>query len=289
MADVERVPRRLRPALVASGLLLLVMAAAMMSGPRATRLPLPEVSRPGQPAPAEPLPAAPTFPTPTPLGPAELGQAPAWLTALVLVVACVVGAALLAGLVILLRLYVRRARGWRTPAQDVTVATGEAPSTTAEEVRAAVAAGLAALADDAEDPRPAVIGCWLRLETAAAAAGHERRPDDTPADLVARLLTSQRVSPQPLDELARLYRYARFAPGDVDEEMRVRARTTLTRIQGELLPREKDVPVRTAGVVGGSSALEAEGTRRGRELEPGEDAPPGDDPRRTEDPEGSVR
>lgn len=238
MADVERVLRRSRPVLVASMLLILVMVAAMASGPQATRLPLPEVSHPGQPAPAVSPPAAPMLPTPTPIGPAHGDPPPAWVSVLGLVLALVVVVGLLAAVVVLLRRYVRLPVGWRRPAPEVAATSEETPSGTGEEVRAAVAAGLEALADDAGDPRRAVIGCWLRLEKAAAAAGSGRRPDDTPADLVARLLGGHRVSEAPLHELAHLYRRARYAPDDVDEAMRAQAHATLTQIQDELTQAE---------------------------------------------------
>ena len=59
---------------------------------------------------------------------------------------------------------------------------------TAEDVVAALDAGLADLSDTDADPRRAVIACWVRLEQAAAAAGTPAQPGDSPTDLVARLL-----------------------------------------------------------------------------------------------------
>ena len=64
---------------------------------------------------------------------------------------------------------------------------------TAEELVAALDAGLEELSDADRDPRRAVIACWVRLEQAAAAAGTPRHPGDTPTDLVGRLLAEQQV------------------------------------------------------------------------------------------------
>ncbi|WP_084958213.1 DUF4129 domain-containing protein [Thermoactinospora rubra] len=96
-----------------------------------------------------------------------------------------------------------------------------------EQARAAVLAGLAEL-DEGDDPRRAVIACWLRLERAAAEAGVPRRVSDTPADLVARLLGGEGVEREALDELAGAYRLARYAPHDVPEELRATARRALS-------------------------------------------------------------
>lgn len=102
-----------------------------------------------------------------------------------------------------------------------------------EDVLAAVAAGLADLDDDG-DPRRAVIACWVRLESAAAAAGTPREPGDSPTDLVLRLLSSHDVSASALVSLADVYRLARYATHDVDTGMRDQARSALRRLQAEL-------------------------------------------------------
>ncbi|MBF9133751.1 DUF4129 domain-containing protein [Plantactinospora sp. S1510] len=106
---------------------------------------------------------------------------------------------------------------------------------TAEEVVAALDAGLVDLSDGDADPRKAVIACWVRLEQAAAAAGVERRPGDTPAELVTRLLGAGRpVSADVLAAFAEVYREARYATHTVDERMRAQARSALQRLRTEL-------------------------------------------------------
>ncbi|MFC6019459.1 DUF4129 domain-containing protein [Plantactinospora solaniradicis] len=106
---------------------------------------------------------------------------------------------------------------------------------TAEEVVAALDAGLVDLSDSDADPRKAVIACWVRLEQAASAAGVERRPGDTPTELVTRLLGADRpVSADVLAAFAEVYREARYATHTVDERMRAQARSALQRLRTEL-------------------------------------------------------
>ena len=239
MADVERAIRRAGPVLAVVVLLAVVMVTAIMSGPQATRLPMPG-GTPIARTPAAAPPAAPdvtaTFtPPPRP----EHTEAPTWVRVVLIVLGLLIALGLMLGIVQLVRRYAHvRIRPRR--AQPEIVATVEALDAPEEEIRAAVHAGLVELDDDAVDPRRAVIGCWLRLEAAAASAGTQRRPDDTPADLVGRMLAAHAVSAEPLEELAGLYRRARYAPGDVDEPMRAAARATLTRLRDELAHAQAD-------------------------------------------------
>jgi hypothetical protein len=108
------------------------------------------------------------------------------------------------------------------------------PPRTADEVVAALDAGLDDLTDTDGDPRRAVIACWLRLEQAAAAAGTPKRVGDSPTDLVSRLLQTHEVSADVLAALAEVYREARYATHAVDERMRAQARAALQRIRAEL-------------------------------------------------------
>ncbi|QSB17493.1 DUF4129 domain-containing protein [Natronosporangium hydrolyticum] len=91
--------------------------------------------------------------------------------------------------------------------------------------------------EDDQDPRRAVIGCWVRLTEAAEQAGVPRHRSDTATDLVVRLLRGQQVSESVLGEFAEVYRRARFASHPVDERMRQEARDALARLQGELAAR----------------------------------------------------
>src|SRR5262245_44268779 len=105
---------------------------------------------------------------------------------------------------------------------------------TAEELVAALEAGLEELSDADRDPRRAVIACWVRLEQAAAAAGTPRHPGDSPTDLVGRLLREQQVDAQVLAALLDVYRQARYATHTVDDQMRVQARSALERLRADL-------------------------------------------------------
>jgi hypothetical protein len=120
------------------------------------------------------------------------------------------------------------------------------PASHAAEVAAALDAGLDELSRSGSDPRSVVIGCWVRLEEAAASAGTPRHPSDAPSDLVLRLLAGHQISRPVLDRLAHqisrpvldrlaaVYLAARYSFGDVDESMRSAAVSALQRLRAEL-------------------------------------------------------
>ncbi|MEE6257551.1 DUF4129 domain-containing protein [Plantactinospora sonchi] len=178
-------------------------------------------------------PAAPTeLPaTPQPGEPGG-GYLPAWLQTAGLVFCGLVAAALVGALLwALVRDLLRR----RRTARPGRAKPRRSAAQTTEEVVAALDAGLVDLSDGDTDPRRAVIACWVRLEQAAAAAGVERRPGDTPTDLVTRLLRGGRpVSADVLGAFAEVYRAARYATHTVDERMRGQARSALQRLRAEL-------------------------------------------------------
>jgi uncharacterized protein DUF4129 len=115
-----------------------------------------------------------------------------------------------------------------------TLGARREPGSTADELVAALDAGLEELSDTDRDPRRAVIACWVRLEQAAAAAGTLRLPGDSPTDLVGRLLSEQRVDGNVLAALLDVYRQARYATRTVDDEMRRQARSALERLRADL-------------------------------------------------------
>lgn len=119
-------------------------------------------------------------------------------------------------------------------------------SQTRQQMREAVAIGLADLDDDDGDPRRAVIACWVRLEAAAARAGTKREPGDTSTELVTRLLQAHDVDAQVLGRFADLYRRARFAPHTVDPAMREQARDALRRLRDDLSTPARLVPAERA-------------------------------------------
>ncbi|BCJ52190.1 hypothetical protein Asp14428_36650 [Actinoplanes sp. NBRC 14428] len=124
----------------------------------------------------------------------------------------------------------RKRRGRRTGRR----AGPRAEARTAEDLVAALDAGLQELSDTDRDPRRAVIACWVRLEQAAAAAGTPRHAGDSPTDLVARLLAEQRVEAAVLTPFAGVYRQARYATHTVDDQMRRQAVSALERLRADL-------------------------------------------------------
>jgi hypothetical protein len=218
-------------------LVVLALAGAGWAAAGGTGLSGGELSPPAE----DPPPPQPPDATTTPAGPVpETGrpdeptpgiEMPGWLsglmTALVLAMtAGVIGLFLYVGARWLLTERVIRREITDQPAS-------QPPGAQAEQVRAALRAGLADL-DAGGDARRAVIACWLRLERVAAAAGTARMAADTPADLVARLLSAHRVSDRALARLADAYRLARYAPVEIAEELPAIAGQALREIDDQL-------------------------------------------------------
>jgi hypothetical protein len=218
------------PLLAVAALLAAGVAAAALSSPEVTRVPVPTERHQQPPAGAS---AAP--PTAGPTLPARLGhqiELPGWVDVL-LSGLCL---ALVLTVVGMLVWYVVRDRFLVRTAPLVAAEGRISPpvSTRTEDVVAALDAGLVGLSDQDADPRRAVIACWVRLEQAAAAAGTPRHPGDTPTDLVARLLGAHQVSQPVLDEFAALYREARYGTHVVDDRMRDAAVRSLGHLRAEL-------------------------------------------------------
>jgi hypothetical protein len=164
-----------------------------------------------------------------PSGAAAESGLPSWIGTAALVVVGIAGLVIIAllGWALIRDQMRRRARrtGRRAPPP---------PPRTADELVAALNAGLEELSDTDRDPRRAVIACWVRLEQAAAAAGTPRHPGDSPTDLVGRLLAEQEVDARVLAALLEVYREARYATHTVDDQMRAQARSALERLRADL-------------------------------------------------------
>lgn len=222
--------RRWWPLAAVVGLLFLTALAATRSTPQLDRIdpdPPPATSPPplfpggsqqtagGRPAPAE----------------AEAARGlPDWLGRAALVVLIIAGAVLVALVIYAL---IRDQMGRQARRSGRRAPVRSAPRT-AEDLVAALDAGLEELSDTDRDPRRAVIACWVRLEQAAAAAGTPRHPGDSPTDLVGRLLAEQRVDARVLAALLEVYRHARYATHTVDDQMRSMARSALERLRIDL-------------------------------------------------------
>lgn len=79
------------------------------------------------------------------------------------------------------------------------------------ELAVAISAGLAELdLADGGDPRDRVIRCYAAMERVLAATGTQRRPADTPGELLARAEAGGRVPAAEVATLTELFRRARF-------------------------------------------------------------------------------
>ena len=219
--------RRWWPLAAVIALLFFTAVAATRSAPQ-----LDQITRDEAPPTQPPL--VLTRPSATPglrQPPEPARHLPDWVgSAATVAVIVVAGAVLVAAVVVLVRDTLRRRQrrvGRRGAAQR------QQPRT-AEELVAALDAGLEELSDADRDPRRAVIACWVRLEQAAAAAGTPRHPGDSPTDLVGRLLNEQQVDARVLAALLEVYRQARYATHTVDDQMRRQARDALQRLRADL-------------------------------------------------------
>jgi hypothetical protein len=155
---------------------------------------------------------------------------PDWVGTIALVLLCVVGLIVL-GIVVFALM---REQAKRRAKRKGKLTRKQTQPRTADELVAALDAGLEELSDADRDPRRAVIACWVRLEQAAAAAGTPRHPGDTPTDLVGRLLAEQQVDSRVLAALLAVYRQARYATHTVDDQMRRQAVDALQRLRADL-------------------------------------------------------
>jgi hypothetical protein len=222
--------RRWWPLSAVIGLLVVAALAATRSEPQLER-----VNPAAEPSADDAPPLLPAEPLETPAGGAgstapSADGLPGWLGTAALVVLGIAGLVVITLVIwaIVRDQTRRRARrvGRRAPVTE--------EPRTAEDLVAALDAGLEELSDTDRDPRRAVIACWVRLEQAAAAAGTPRHAGDSPTDLVGRLLREQRVDAGVLAALLEVYRQARYATRTVDDQMRAQARSALQRLRADL-------------------------------------------------------
>ena len=125
---------------------------------------------------------------------------------------------------------------WHPPERPVAVEFETLPDATvvhalSEDVEAQVAAvGEGSV-------RNGIVGCWLRLEQAVAAAGCPRVPAETSSEFVVRVLKSLDLDPRAAGTLAALYREARFSEHELGEDKRTAARTALLSLHEDLRTR----------------------------------------------------
>ena len=113
---------------------------------------------------------------------------------------------------------------------------GRAPGLPDQARRAVVAGAYEALAALAmpSDPRAAVLVAYVRMESALAEAGLQRRPSEAPREYLGRIAERLGVARHPTARLTALFERARFSPHAVDESMRRDAVTALERVADDL-------------------------------------------------------
>ena len=159
---------------------------------------------------------------------------PSWLG----VVAFLASAAAAVAVVVLLPLLLRKGvRRWRTrrfrrrrrdAADDVEFEVIEPPARVAREILADADEQRRSLLEGA--PRNAVVACWHRFETQAAAAGLERHVWETSSEYTMRVLDLVDAYEPAVSGLAALYREARFSDHDLTEAERQAALDALDTI-----------------------------------------------------------
>jgi hypothetical protein len=111
-----------------------------------------------------------------------------------------------------------------------------AESTSIDSLPEVLLAGASARAAELQSGTPtnAIVACWMRLESAVAAAGY--RPDEsrTSSEVTTEVLREFHVDEAHLRELAALYREARFSAHELTEEHRSRAADALTAVHVDL-------------------------------------------------------
>jgi hypothetical protein len=221
--------RRWLPVLVVVAALLVVGLAAQGAGLQWEQATLPESTGDREPPPPQ---MAPTeeLPSLAEGEPREPYTLPSWITWVVL--AILVGIPLF----FLLLFLTRKLVAWLVNAPPSTGVADPEPEYLHRDftlVEEAVNAALAEM-DLGDDPRAAIMACWLHFERASEAVGIERESSDTPSDLVRKLLVRHELDGSALRRLSEAYLRARYSPHQVVEADRDQARDALIALQAQL-------------------------------------------------------
>lgn len=240
-------------AVVAAALLLVVLATNVLGEWRLTpRFNLPFLPAEGTPPPYTP----PPIPTPArgsglPVAGQPVGSPVDWTAVLKVIIGLVVLAVLifLAGLL------------WRTRHAPETELADATQVSVHEVVRDAVqnARDYLSRYADAGDVARAITGAWAALEDAAADSGHRRRPEHTPSEFTADLLTSVSGADAEIAELLGLYHRARYGNAAVVEALTRadadRAATLLAEVAARLDGRLDERPDERARPAPGTTRM----------------------------------
>ncbi len=191
-------------------------------------------SEPARPAaPATTTGAPPAFGTPAPTEP---GPESSELTGMALVLAGIAAAGLVT--VALTGLVVVTVASRRKPVPAPGPAAAGAP-TVVDSLARAAEMGLAAMNAPGQDPRTAIIACYVAMERGLA-SGRSAAPliSDTPMEVLARAFERGALHDASARELVALFEEARFSPHAMLEWQRMRAqqllRIVLADLQGEV-------------------------------------------------------
>ena len=151
-----------------------------------------------------------------------------------MVAALAAGIALVAVLWFAMRAVSRLLAGSHTrplgPALEATAPVPEAEPARSRALGEEIGLALVDL-EGADDPRRAIMACWLHLEAAAATSGIERLPTETSGEFVRKVLGGLHGASIALDRLHGLYLRARFSAVPVDDAERDAAREALERLR----------------------------------------------------------
>jgi hypothetical protein len=154
---------------------------------------------------------------------------------LVLYLAVAAGIFLAAGLLVGLYHVLRNSGGRGTPPEPAPVE--EPPAPDPEATRAELIAALDTAIEELPlhgDPRQVVVAAYVRMIGILEAHGVERRPSDTPLELLARALEHLHTSGDAVRDLTRLVELALFSTRPIDETMADDAIAALRRVRDEL-------------------------------------------------------
>jgi len=116
------------------------------------------------------------------------------------------------------------------PTLEVTAPVPEAEPAQSRALSEQISLALGDL-EGADDPRRAIMACWLHLEAAAATSGIERLPTETSGEFVRKVLGGRDRASIALDRLHGLYLRARFSAVPVGDAERDAARDALERLR----------------------------------------------------------
>jgi hypothetical protein len=121
-----------------------------------------------------------------------------------------------------------------------------------EELSEAVAEGRAALAV-IDDPRAAIIACYVAMERSLAERGAARATADTPDELLARAVAAGVIRGGAAGRLTALFYEARFSTHPLGSGQRDAASAALAELAGELAARAKEAGQEAPGQTGAAS------------------------------------